>query len=174
MSRSLIYSIALFFFTACQAQEGPASQICLDESFDKKVKQTLSFTVPTISPIELSSQREEVIVLDAREIEEYNVSHIPGAIHIGYNDFQNQKLSKFSTDQKFVLYCSIGYRSEKIAEKMQKMGYKDVHNLYGSIFEWVNQGYEVVDVDGDPTNKVHTYNKKWSKWLNQEKGERVW
>ena len=71
-----------------------------------------------------------------------------------------------------VVYCTVGYRSERIGEKLQKMGFQDVHNLYGGITEWVNQGHKVVDPEGNETPKVHTYSKDWGKWLKE--GEKVW
>lgn len=77
-------------------------------------------------------------------------------------------------DAKIVLYCSVGYRSEKIGEKLQKMGYTDVNNLFGSLFEWVNRGYKVVDKDGNETQKVHTYNKDWSQWVDETKAKKTW
>jgi predicted sulfurtransferase len=60
----------------------------------------------------------------------------------------------------------VGYRSEKIAKRCQAAGFKQVYNLYGGIFEWVNQGNTVVNADG-PTEQVHTYDKKWSVWLDR-------
>lgn len=48
-----------------------------------------------------------------------------------------------------VLYCFIGYCSEKVVEQFWEWGFIKVYNLYGSIFEWVNQGYFVVDIIGE-------------------------
>ena len=59
----------------------------------------------------------------------------------------------------------MGYRSERIGEKLQKMGFTNVKNLYGGIFDWKNQDFEVVGMDNLATDSVHTYNKSWSKWL---------
>jgi hypothetical protein len=63
------------------------------------------------------------------------------------------------------VYCSVGYRSERIGEKLLKLGYTDVVNLYGGIFEWKNQGLDVYNSSNYPTDSVHTYNKSWGKWL---------
>ena len=49
----------------------------------------------------------------------------------------------WSKSDTIVLYCSIGYRSEKIGEKLVEMGYGHVFNLYGGIFEWVNRDLPV-------------------------------
>ena len=57
---------------------------------------------------------------------------------------------------------------------MKKAGFSNVYNLYGSIFEWANQGHRLVDKGGQPTFKLHTYNKKWSKWVDNAKIEKVW
>ena len=52
-----------------------------------------------------------------------------------------------------------------------KAGYTNVYNLYGGIFEWKNKNFIVIDSEEKETNKVHTYNRDWSKWL--KKGEKV-
>jgi len=43
--------------------------------------------------------------------------------------------------------------------KNVKAGYTNVSNLYGGIFEWVNQGNNVVDDNNRITPKVHAYGK---------------
>ncbi|HHM21242.1 MAG TPA: rhodanese-like domain-containing protein, partial [Bacteroidetes bacterium] len=113
-------------------------------------------------------------IFDAREWDEYTVSHLPGAVYIGYKNFNKNIFEKMKKDQPIVLYCSVGYRSEKIGEKLQKMGFTNVHNLYGSIFEWVNKGYPIENFSEKNAKKIHTYNKKWSRWVTNPKVEKVW
>ena len=174
MYRSTTLFIFLFScLMACQVQSQEAAGKCTNQDFEKKINNLLSFSVPTVVPSELAAM-DAPMILDAREKEEYQVSHIPGAKCIGYDDFDMSSLEGVDKDELIVVYCSIGYRSEKIGEKLQKNGFTNVHNLYGSIFEWVNQSHEVVDDSEKPTNKVHTYNKNWSKWLDESKGKRVW
>lgn len=43
-------------------------------------------------------------------------------------------------------------------------GYIQVYNLYGGIFEWVNEGHPVFNDQGE-TDKIHAYNKLWGMWL---------
>jgi rhodanese-related sulfurtransferase len=147
---------------------------CMDLKFDNRVNELLSFTVPVMDVEELKNDKDNVIILDAREKEEYDISHIEGAKYIGYNQFSKKDMKAIPKDAKIVVYCSVGYRSEKIGEQLQKMGYTDVNNLFGSIFEWVNRGNEVVDKNGNTTVKVHTYNKKWSQWVKQDRAEKTW
>jgi len=114
---------------------------------------------------------DNVVLLDARPQKEYTVSHLEGAECVGYESFNKGKVAHLSPDDTIVVYCSVGYRSEKIGEKLQALGFKNVYNLYGSIFEWVNQGNPVVNQYGE-TEEVHTFNKEWSQWL--KKGNKVW
>jgi rhodanese-related sulfurtransferase len=120
------------------------------------------------------NKKTNITLLDAREIKEYEISHLKNALSVGYDDFDIKKTSANLADKNsiIVVYCSVGIRSEDIAEKLQKAGYKNVYNLYGGIFEWKNNGYLVYDKDNQETEKVHTFNKEWSKWLI--KGEKIY
>ena len=179
MTRLRKYFWLLFFncfviTSTIVGQESIQAQICVDEKFDRKVRQLISGTVPVISPDGLKEVKTNSVLLDAREIDEYDVSHIKGALHAGYENFLLDPFLSLPRDTTIVLYCSVGYRSEKIGEEFLKAGFTNVYNLYGSIFEWVNQDNQVVDASGIPTNEVHTYNKTWSKWLNGNKAIKIW
>ena len=139
----------------------------------KVLKKYNKKTVPYLSVEELRTA-ENYILLDSRELVEYNVSHIENAIQVGYDKFDPKKMSTIIKDRsaKIVVYCSIGIRSEKIGEKLLKLGYKNVHNLYGGIFEWKNKDGKLVDNNDKETNKVHTFDKEWSQYL--EKGTKIY
>lgn len=147
---------------------------CADPAFDKKVDSYLSYTVPVINVKDAHIHKSDYIFMDAREFEEYQVSHIPGSRFIGFDNFSIHTLDDISKESSIIVYCSIGYRSEKIATKLKKAGFKKVYNLYGSIFEWVNEGYEISDKSGRNSNKIHTYNKNWSKWVKITSIEKIW
>ena len=83
-------------------------------------------------------------------------------------------LKDLDYDSPIILYCSVGYRSEKLGKKLQKKGFTNVKNLYGSIFEWINQGYTVENTKGQTSHKVHTYNKKWSQYVINPDYKLVW
>lgn len=142
--------------------------------FDKKVESLLRFSVPLIGVKELNNIQSEVHIFDTRSEEEYSISHIPGASFLGYSSFDSKTIQDIPKTDTIVLYCSVGYRSEKIGERLQKMGYTQVFNLYGSIFEWANEGYPLVDEQGRPAKSIHTYNKNWSQWVEAENLEKTW
>lgn len=161
---TIFYILLLPVFSVAQSKESKT-----DEGFSNMIDSYLSYTVPLISVEDLSEIKDNVILLDAREPEEYKVSHIPNALYIGYDNPDKAVIAELDKSKTVVVYCSIGYRSEKIGEVLQKEGFKNVLNLYGSIFEWVNQGKTIVDMENKETRDIHTYDKKWGKWmLNKE------
>ena len=132
----------------------------------------LAHSVPELSVSDLYGQdMDGMALLDARERNEYEVSHLKGARWVGYKAFDPTSLRDLPRSARIVVYCSVGYRSEKVAEKLLAAGFTDVHNLYGGLFEWVNQGHSVVDAKG-ATRRVHAYDRTWGVWLN--KGEKVY
>ena len=139
-------------------------QIVQDEAFAKKLSGLLSLYVPVVDVDHVTPKG--TVFLDAREPEEFEVSHIAGALPVGYKNFDMRLLQLVPKDTAIVVYCSVGYRSEKITEKLMDAGFTNVHNLYGGIFEWVNTGHPVVDSAGR-TERIHTYNKNWSQWVRK-------
>lgn len=140
-------------------------------SFNTLLKLMLKHDVKEVTVPE-AAVRHNAIFLDAREKKEYNVSHIKNAVYVGYDNFNMTAVKNMAKGTEIIVYCSIGKRSEKITQKLNKAGYNNVSNLYGGIFEWVNQGNEVVDVNNKGTNKVHAYGRFWGQWL--DKGEKVY
>ena len=141
---------------------------CSEITIDGVLKKYNEGTVPYIPVKELANSKSFVI-LDTREKEEFDVSHIPGAIWVGDKDFQLDRISSqlSNPDTTMVVYCSVGVRSEGIGEKLIEAGYSDVRNLYGGIFEWKNTGHVVVDSTSSATEKVHAFSKYWGKLLTE-------
>ena len=143
-------------------------------AFDAELDGLLSYSIPLMSVEKLNGQLDKVKIFDVRELNEYLISHLPNAIHVGFDHFDKTIFDKVKKDESIVLYCSVGYRSEKIGEKLQKMGFTNVFNLYGSIFEWVNKGYPVENFTNKNTKEVHTYNEQWSQWVTNPTIKKVW
>ncbi len=124
--------------------------------------------------VEELDKDSNVVLLDARELKEFKTSHINNAVLVGYDNFKIKEITKEikNKNQKIVVYCSIGIRSETIAKKIKEAGYTNVYNLYGGIFEWSNNEFPLINSKGTATKKVHTFNKDWSKWLL--KGEKIY
>lgn len=166
----VIHSICTAFLGTTFAQKPGDIQ---DKHFDITVRKLLKFTVPTIDVKTLHDSDFSGILLDARENEEFMVSHIPNAIQIGFDDWDQTVLDDIAKDTPIIIYCSIGYRSEKIGEKLIEQGFTNVKNLYGSIFEWANRGYTLVDSKGKPTQNIHGYNRLWGYWIQNKAYKKV-
>lgn len=140
---------------------------CGQKTFDEKLESLYRNTVPLIKADSLKPRMTDVVILDTRAKEEFEVSHLNGARFVDYDAFEIDKVRDIPKDKEVIVYCSVGYRSERVGEKLQKAGYTNVRNLYGGIFGWKNEGYEVVGPKNTPTDSVHTYNKSWGKWLTK-------
>ncbi len=152
----------------------PEQSMVQDPEFDRELRGLLRFTVPVISVDQLRAVREDVVLLDTRSRAEFDVSRIAGARFVGYDEFEPEAVRDIPRDAAIVLYCSVGHRSEEIGRRLKDLGYRDVHNLYGSIFEWVNRGYPVVDSEGNRVDKLHTYDAQWSQWVTHEAIAKTW
>ncbi|RRN76389.1 rhodanese-like domain-containing protein [Pseudoxanthomonas sp. SGD-10] len=142
-----------------------------EEEFILFVDSLCNHNTPLISADSLKALKD-VVLLDAREKEEFDVSHLRAAKSVGYFWFDMRNVYNIHKDATIVVYCSIGNRSEKIANKLLKFGYKNVYTLYGGIFNWVNAGYPIFRKDGVQTTEIHTYDAKWASWV--AKGAKVY
>lgn len=129
----------------------------------------LSDEVPKIDVSGAIARKDSVLFLDTRSKKEYDVSHIRSAVFAGYKEFDFSVLSGIPKSQPIITYCSIGKRSDDIAKKLLHAGYTNVQNLYGGLFEWMNNGHLVVDNQNRPTEKIHAFDKSWGIWLNRGK-----
>lgn len=107
------------------------------------------------------------ILLDARTIKEYKVSHLKNARLASSNLDNLMEGDRIDFATPIVVYCSVGYRSCQIARKLQAIGYQKVFNLDGSIFQWINEN-RLVYRDNQPVNTVHPYQKFWQYLLLNE------
>src|SRR3989339_365509 len=86
-------------------------------------KQTLDslykHTVPVITIDEfIKIDKYNLHILDTREEDEFMVSHIKNARHVGNFWFDMRKVYDIPKNSTIVVYCSVGIRSEKIGEKL--------------------------------------------------------
>lgn len=117
------------------------------------------------------AQVERPLLLDVREKEEYEVSHLKDAVLAVSEKEALKALEGVPPDRPVVLYCSVGYRSSEMAGFLQKRGFEKVYNLEGSIFAWANEGRPVYR-GGERVQVVHPYDRVWGKLL--KKALRSW
>ncbi|MBW3127132.1 rhodanese-like domain-containing protein [Hymenobacter profundi] len=163
-------SLLLLGTAACrgQAQQAPPTTSPL---YSTMLQGLLKQSVPFVSVAQLR-QQPPAVLLDTRAPAEFAVSHLRGARWVGYEEFQLARVQDLPKNTPIVVYCSVGYRSEKIGEQLQQAGYTHVRNLYGGLFEWVNEGQPAVTAGNAPTARVHAFSRSWGIWL--QRGQKVY
>ncbi len=134
------------------------------------------------------NQLDDWLIIDVRKTEEYQKSHIAGAILVS-PDASVEKVNTviaqyFSSKKKkpsnILFYCSVGYRSSALIVRLQKSmsSPRDLrlYNLEGGIFSWANNGLPVSIKDeqgnnihiegGSPADVIHPYNWLWGRLLD--------
>ena len=110
------------------------------------------------------SNRTAPLLWDIRRKDEFDVSHLPDALHIS-PETSDSKLKEMlkNPEQPIVVYCAVGYRSAIMAERLKALGHTNVFNLEGAIFAWATEGYPL-----EGSNKVHPYNSMGSLMLRDD------
>lgn len=152
----------------------PYLPLTVNPDYSKMLVGLMNFNVPLISVENLHTKINKVHIFDTRSKVEYELSHLPNALYLGFEDFNKTLLADIPKNAELVLYCSVGYRSEQIGEKLIQLGFFNTYNLYGGIFEWVNQGLPLANTTEKSIHCIHTYNQAWSKWVDDKAIKKTW
>ena len=110
----------------------------------------LAADLPSITATELDRQLKQnapqILLIDVRTDEEYNIGHLPGAIHIPLKTIESgdgidrikSQLNRPPADKQLILYCHSGRRSAIAIYALQKSGIPATQ-LTGGIIEWKKQ-----------------------------------
>ena len=91
---------------------------------------------------ELLSQGQEIIILDVRSPEEFEICRIDGSVLIPVGELQ-ERLGELDPRHFIVAHCHHGPRSTRAVRLLQQFGFSKVKNLKGGIDAWS------VEVDPD-------------------------
>lgn len=93
---------------------------------------------------ELQEQNPDLCLIDVRELNEWQMGRIPGAILIPKDEITRCIEDKISDyNQPIYLHCRSGARSAYAAQCLAELGYKEVYNVEGGIMDWAMSGYPV-------------------------------
>ena len=110
--------------------------------------------------------KPQPLLLDARATQEYAVSRLPNAQPAADETQALAALAQKAKDAPVVVYCSIGYRSSALAQKLKARGFTNVQNLEGSIFKWANEA-RALQRDSLSVNVVHPFDERWGRLLER-------
>ena len=89
-----------------------------------------------------------MIVIDVREVHEFEAGHMKGATHIGKGVLERDiEKHPFGMNDRIVLYCGGGFRSAIAAQSLQEMGYENVYSLWGGWRSIVAKELEITTTD---------------------------
>lgn len=117
--------------------------------------------IPILSVEELDAAMKsgDLVLLDVREKEEYELEAIPGALHAsrGMLEFYADPTNSFhrhnlQPTQRVVLYCGTGGRSALAALSLKTLGYCDVAQLQGGFKAWKAAACSGEDRGGDKSS----------------------
>lgn len=105
----------------------------------------------------------QLVLLDVRETSEFDVSHLRGARRVS-PDARDMAALRLPRTATIIVYCSVGYRSAALGQRLRAAGYQQVFNLQGGIFQWANEGRDL-HRGSTPVNQVHPYDREWGRLL---------
>ena len=103
-------------------------------------------TVPQVTVHELSSLREDkpdLVVIDVRELSEWDEGHIEGAVHIPMGEAV-RRLAEVPRDRPKAALCAGGLRSSLVISALEREGIGNWINVTGGMGAWVKAGYRSV------------------------------
>ena len=78
-------------------------------------------------------RRKGITVIDVRSTQEFQEGHIDGAISIPEYEIKKDIIERINPGEEIIVYCSSGQRSKKAKQKLEKLGYKKIYNLYNGL-----------------------------------------
>ena len=79
-----------------------------------------------------------VVIVDVREPQEYQINRIPGSILMPLGDLPKRYV-ELDPNATIVTQCKSGMRSAKAQEFLRSKGFTNVRNLTGGILGWIDQ-----------------------------------
>ncbi len=97
-----------------------------------------NFTPRQLNQYLQTVDKDQVVLLDVREIWEYNVCHIEGSTLIPMPSIAS-RLSSLDKTKETVVICHHGYRSAMVARFLEQQGFDQVINLTGGVAAWARE-----------------------------------
>jgi rhodanese-related sulfurtransferase len=143
MNKKLGFFLVAIFFVLYSA----SFVYAVDKTPEQVVREAKSAIseVSTDEVRKMIDNRENIILLDVRDSEEYETGHIPSAINIsrGSLDFKAHLVIP-DKSAKIVVYCGLDLRSPLATKSLNDLGYKKAVNMIGGLKAWKEAGYPVV------------------------------
>jgi glyoxylase-like metal-dependent hydrolase (beta-lactamase superfamily II)/rhodanese-related sulfurtransferase len=106
-------------------------------------------TTPAIDAEELAERlrRDEVVLLDVREDDEWEQGHVDGSLHVPYHELREEVPDELRRVEKpIAVACSAGNRSSIAVSLLRRAGVDDLqHVAEGGVQDLAGEGVELVE-----------------------------
>ena len=109
----------------------------------KKLVAEAKKNITEISPQDAAAKikSSEAVIIDVRDKDEWDEGHIPGATHMSRGTLELDIGEKVPDPNAMIIcHCGGGGRGALAVERLQKMGYKNVHSMAGGFKAWKAAG----------------------------------
>ena len=119
MKRMIPFFLAFIMLTGCGGNTTQAYQQIMQEE------------------AKMMMDTQEVVILDVREQDEYDSSHIPGAVLLPVGNISEETASAVipDKDSTVLVYCRSGKRSKTASAALVELGYTNIYD-FGGINAW--------------------------------------
>ncbi len=139
---------------------------------------TSSYPLAELTDARLADRlgRDDTLVFDVREPDEFAQSHLNGARRIDPEMTASAFQAAYGQELKgrtVVFYCAVGVRSGRMLARVKSVldvgGVRDAYNLRGGIFRWHASGRALVaeHAAGGLPRTVHPYDASWGQLLDR-------
>lgn len=88
---------------------------------------------------QMMEEESDYIILDVRTAQEYEGSHIKGAINVPNESITEDNIAELPDKEQLILvYCRSGNRSKQASKKLADMGYTNIVE-FGGINTWTGE-----------------------------------
>lgn len=124
MKRVIVIFISILLISGCKEENLPKNEYHIIDSEEAYKMMTLY------------DFKEDLIILDVRNTDEFAENRIDGAINVPLMSIE-EKIEKVisNKDTIILVYCKSGVRAELASQKLVKLGYTNVYD-FGGIDTW--------------------------------------
>lgn len=140
--------VAVLILAGCTPAAAPTEAAATEAATEAPAAQAALLDIAAL-PRDLDTQtaadlaaRDDVVVLDVREQNEWDAGHIPGALFIPMSEIQ-ARMSEVPKDKLVIVQCRSGSRSSQVTDYLQGQGFTNVRNLLGGLNGWQAAGLPV-------------------------------
>jgi sulfur-carrier protein adenylyltransferase/sulfurtransferase len=95
--------------------------------------------------LDMMNANANVVYLDVREPNEWNLGRLPNAMHLPRGNLESNIEARVGREETVVIYCARGNRSALAADTLQQMGYENVSSMAEGWGGWIAVGGPVED-----------------------------